>query len=222
MPFVRSPSSLSNQAVQNTAAYNHEEKKLQNYTEISSTLSKISTSAAKAVAPTLAGVIANRATYKERVDNDFKALGCLWENIFDVFAQSVAGAIDGGLQNALMTLKKEGDNVVDKVMASRSGSLKRKSGVSESLSSNEKGRGGGLFKEPASASSQSYDDEGQDPCKRRRLASSPLENHQNEEDVVFKLEDVDTSVMTMLQEIKLKMDRQTQTVEMLTQENKQV
>ena len=112
------PCSLSNQAVQDTAAYNQEEKKSKNYTELSSTLSKISASATKAVAPTLAGVIANRAKCKERVENDFIKLGYLWEDIFTVFVQGVIGAIDGGLQDALATLKKEGENAISKVVAS--------------------------------------------------------------------------------------------------------
>jgi hypothetical protein len=212
--------SISNQAVQNTAAYNSEEQKLKNYSELSSTLSKISTSAAKAVAPTLAGVIANRAKCKERVENDIKMLVYLWEDIFDVFVQGVIGTIDGRLQGALASLKKEEENAVSKVMASGSRSLKRKSGVSDSVSDGRV-QGSDALKEAAPTSSQGYDDEGGDSQshKRRRLASRSLESQQDEEEVMLKIEDVDASVLAMLQDMKMKVDSQAKTVEMLIQEN---
>jgi hypothetical protein len=216
--------SISNQAVQDTAAYDQEEKKLKNYTELSSTLSKISVSATKAVAPTLAGVIANRAKCKERVENDFITLGYLWEDIFDMFVEGVVGAIDGGLQDALMMLKKEGETAVDKIVASRAVSLKRKVAISESLSSQGKGNRSSL-KGTTSTSSRGFDDDrgdSQSRKRRRRIASSSIESHQGEEDVVLKIEDVDMSVMAMLQDMKVKMERQAQTLDMLTRENNQV
>ena len=218
--------SISNQAVQDTAAFDQEEKKLKNYTELSSALSKISVSATKAVAPTLAGVIANRAKCKERVENDFITLGYLWEDIFDMFVEGVVGAIDGGLQDALMMLKKEGETAVDKIVASRAVSLKRKVAISESLSSQGKGNRS-FLKGTTSTSSRGFDDdrgdsESQSRKRRRRIASSSIESHQGEEEVVLKIEDVDMSVMAMLQDMKMKMERQAQTLDMLTRENNQV
>ncbi|KIM87051.1 hypothetical protein PILCRDRAFT_4280 [Piloderma croceum F 1598] len=216
---------ISNQAVQDTAAYNSEEQKLKNYRELSSTLSEISTSAAKAVAPTLAGVIASRAKCKERVDNGLKTLGYLWEDIFDVFVQSVVGTIDGRLQDALISLKREGENAVSKVLASGSRSLKRKVGVSDSLSPYGQGRRGqsDTLKEATHTSSEDYDDSEEvgdsKSHKRRRLASMSLVSHQDEEEVRLKIEDVDASVLAMLEDMKMKMDRQAKTVETLTQEN---
>jgi len=214
--------SISNQAVQDTAAYNSEEQKLKNYRELSSTLSEISTSAAKAVAPTLAGVIASRAKCKERVVNDLKTLGYLWEDIFDVFVQGVVGSIDSRLQDALISLKREGENAVSKVLASGS-PLKRKAGVSDSLSPDGRGRLGqsDTLKEAAHTSSGGYDEGVGDSQshKRRRLASISLESHQDEEEVMLKIEDVDASVLAMLEDMKMKMDRQAKTVETLTQEN---
>jgi hypothetical protein len=221
--FLHLLPSISNQAVQDTAAYNSEEQKLKNYRELSSTLSEISTSAAKAVAPTLAGVIASRAKCKERVENNLKTLGYLWEDIFDVFVQGVVGTIDSRLQDALISLKRERENAVSKVLASGSHSLKRKAGVSDSLSPDGRGRLGqsDTLKEAAHTSSGGYDEGVGDSQshKRRRLASISLESHQDEEEVMLKIEDVDASVLAMLEDMKMKMDRQAKTVETLTQEN---
>jgi hypothetical protein len=218
--------SISNQAVQDTAAYNSAEQKLKNYRELSSTISEISTSAAKAVAPTLAGVIASRAKCKERVENNLKTLGYLWEDIFDVFVQGVVGTIDGRLQDALISLKREGDHAVSKVLASGSRSLKRKTGVSDSLSPIGRGRLGqsDTLIKATHTSSAGYDDseevDDSQNHKRRRLASMSLEK--DEEEVMLKIEDVDASVLAMLEDMKMKMDRQAKTVETLTQENKKV
>lgn len=205
--------SLSNEAHKGTAAYNSEENKLKTYTELSSTLAQISPSAAKAVAPTLENIIGNRARCKERVDSDFQTLGYIWEDIFDVFIQGVVGAIDGRLKDALLTLKKEEEYAVRKV-ANRSGSLKRKAAISGSLSSTERSSSA---KEPASANSQGYDDQLEDSQnrKRRRMVSSSLEGQKNGMEA-------DTSAMAMLQDMKMKIDFQAQTLERLTQENHQV
>ena len=114
-------------------------------------------------------------------------------------------------------LRKEGELAVKMVVASRSSSLKRKAAVSgPSSSSNDS------MKEQASTSTQ-----GSDECdssrghKRRRLASSLFEGH-HDDAMHLRLEDADTNAMAILKDMKLKMDRQAQTLEALTQENNQV
>ena len=214
--------SLSNQAVQNTAAYNQEDKKLKNYTELSSALSKISAVSAEAVAPTLATVIANRARCKERVENDFTTLEYIWQDIFSVFVQGVVGAIDGGLQDALVTLKKEGENAVNQVIASGADSLKRKAAISGSVAFDGREKRASFSKKTHSASSGGFGGVGEtsQSHKRRRLASTSLESSHEDEDI--KIEDEDTSVINMVQEMKMNTDRQTQTVQTPIRENNEV
>lgn len=212
--------SLSNEALSGTAACNNEEKKLKTYTELSSTLAQISPSAAKAVAPTLANIIGNRAKCKERVDNDFKTLGYIWEDIFDVFIQGVVGVIDSQLQAALAMLKKEGEYAARKV-ASRSDSLKRKAAASGSLPTT--GRDDSV-KKRASASShdRGYEDQDNQSRKRRRMMSSSFESHKDKNDTELRNGEADTDAMVMLQDMKMEMDFQAQKLERLTQENHHV
>lgn len=118
--------SLSNQAVQHTAALNLEETKLKNYIELSSTLSRISNSAADAVAPKLAELISQRDRNKERLNSDFQDMGALWENIYNSFMQAVTGIIDNRLQNVMANLEKEPQaEAVNKSAASSSGTKRK-------------------------------------------------------------------------------------------------
>ncbi|KAF7322958.1 C3H1-type domain-containing protein [Mycena chlorophos] len=82
--------SLSNEIVSATAAKERESQKLQTYTEISSALSKVSKNAANSVAPALADIMIRHEQCKHRVDENFKALGGLWDEVFDVFCGEVA------------------------------------------------------------------------------------------------------------------------------------
>jgi len=136
--------------------------------------------------------------------------------------EGVVGTIDSRLQDALVSLKREGENAVNKVLASRSRPLKRKAGVSDSLSPNGRLGQRNMLKEAAHTSSEGYNEDVEDSQSRKRrcLASLPLESHQDEEEVMLKIEDVDASVLAMLEDMKMKMDRQVKKVETLTQENK--
>ncbi|KAF8212258.1 hypothetical protein K438DRAFT_2010513 [Mycena galopus ATCC 62051] len=117
--LFRSLARLSNQVVQDTAAQEREGQKLQTYTDISSALSKISASAATSVAPTLADIMLKHEQSKHRVEESYKALGGVWEQVFDVFVTEVAHVIDAGLQNAITTLKKESKHAVKEIAEKR-------------------------------------------------------------------------------------------------------
>ncbi|KAF7338314.1 C3H1-type domain-containing protein [Mycena venus] len=122
--LFRSLARLSNQVVQDTAVHEREGQKLQTYTEISSALSKISTSAATSVAPTLADIMLKHEQSKHRVEESYKALGGVWEQVFDVFVTEVVHVIDSRLQNAMTTLKNESERAVKEIAESAAGSLK--------------------------------------------------------------------------------------------------
>ncbi|KAF7304865.1 C3H1-type domain-containing protein [Mycena kentingensis (nom. inval.)] len=107
--LFRSLANLSNEIVASTAAHEKAGEKLTKYNEISSALSRISQAAATSVAPTLADIMLRHEQCKHRVDENFKALGGLWEEVFDVFVNEVVRVIDGKLENALVALKAEGE-----------------------------------------------------------------------------------------------------------------
>jgi hypothetical protein len=130
----------------------------------------------------------------------------------------VAGAIDLGLQDALMTLKKEGKVAASSVTASGSHSRKRKGGASDTLAF---GASGGQPDYTDPPSPQEYDNS--EGYKRRRLTTlNLLESYQGQEDAVSKVEGMDASVTAFLEDMKMKMDRQAQTIEMLTLEYNEV
>ncbi|KAJ7109354.1 hypothetical protein C8R44DRAFT_802299 [Mycena epipterygia] len=130
--LFRNLARLSNQVVQESAAHEREGQRLQTYTEISSALSKISASAATSVAPTLADIMLKHEQCKYRVEESFKALGGVWEQVFDVFVTEVVHVIDARLQDAMTTLKKEGEHAAKEIIANTAGSLKH-SAASDSV-----------------------------------------------------------------------------------------
>ncbi|KAJ7285856.1 hypothetical protein C8J57DRAFT_1286012 [Mycena rebaudengoi] len=199
--LFRGLAKLSNQVVQDTAAQEREGQKLQTYTEISSALSKISASAAT-------------------VEENFKALGGVWEQVFDVFVTEITHVIDAGLQDAIATIKKEGEHAVKEIVANAAGSLKlsmnddpfgshdkkrsRTRGVAEK--ENEETRSG-------RAASRDRDH------KRRRLASHSSSPDSRDR---RRPQSGDSSIDDILTRMKMKLDQQAQSLQMLSKENSEL
>jgi tRNA/tmRNA/rRNA uracil-C5-methylase (TrmA/RlmC/RlmD family) len=116
-----------------------ESRKLETYTDLSSTLAKVSPSAAASVAPSLAAIVQNHALYKSQVEDDLNALTHIWEDVFQVFIRGVGNVLDMGLEDALRTLKKEKEkNSAD--MQNRDKDKKKKRGGDEDCDRDRKRR----------------------------------------------------------------------------------
>ncbi|KAF8228186.1 hypothetical protein L208DRAFT_1404222 [Tricholoma matsutake] len=75
--------SLCHKATQDLEDQAREEKRLKAYTELASTLSKVSASAANLVMPALADILLKHAQCKQRADDNFKSIAKVWEEVFD-------------------------------------------------------------------------------------------------------------------------------------------
>ncbi|KAJ7709928.1 hypothetical protein B0H17DRAFT_1029833 [Mycena rosella] len=207
--------------MQETAAHEREGQKLQTYTEISSALSKISTSAATSVAPTLADIMLKHEQCKHRAAESFKALGGVWEQVFDVFVSEVAHVIDARLQDAITTLKAEGEHAVKEIAGGAVGSLKQTT-ASDYVVSYDRKRArtrGPAEKENEESRSGRGPSRDRDH-KRRRFASrsSSPDSH----DRRSSRHNVDSSIEDILTQMKHKIDQQAHSLQQLTKENSEV
>ncbi|KAJ6596870.1 hypothetical protein DFH09DRAFT_1132962 [Mycena vulgaris] len=214
--LFRSLARLSNQVMQETAAHEREGQKLQTYTDISSALSKISPSAAHSVAPTLADIMLKHEQCKHRAEESFRALGGVWEQVFDVFVTEVAQVIDARLQDAMTTLKAEGEYAAKEIIASAAGPLKH-SAASDSVVSHDRKRArtrGPAEKENEESRSGRGASRDRDH-KRRRFAS----RSSSPDDRRSGRHNVDSSIEDILTQMKHKIDQQARSLQMLTKEN---
>lgn len=194
---------LSNQAFQDTASHEAAGQKVQTYTEISTTLSKISASAGSAVASTLADVILRQAQSKQRVDDAFNALEGVWEQVFDIFVTEVASVIDRSLEDALVTLKSQGEDLARGLRGESIGAQLKRRSTGDPLGSEEDGR------------AETVKDRSSRDHKRRRLSewSSPPSPQQKEpSNSARSLEDI-------LYDMRSTIDQQTHSLQFLTKEN---
>ncbi|KAJ7685179.1 hypothetical protein DFH06DRAFT_1157713 [Mycena polygramma] len=219
--LFRSLARLSNQVIQNTAAQEREGQKLQTYTEISTALSKISASAATSVAPTLADIMLRHEQCKHRVEESFKALGGVWEQVFDVFVTEVAHVIDSGLQNAITTLRKESEHVVKEIAENAAGSPKHNA-TADSLLPYDRKRSrirGPAEKENEESRSGRGASRDRDHKRRRFASRSPSpEPH----DRRSARHGGDSSIEDILTQMKMKIDQQAHSLQILTKENSHV
>ncbi|KAA1471192.1 hypothetical protein DENSPDRAFT_837128 [Dentipellis sp. KUC8613] len=155
---------LSNRATQDTAAYDAEEVKLKTYTELSNTLSQISSSATMAVRPTLEEIITNRAKYQERVQVDFKHLGHVWEDVFQLFVTGTVQSIEAKLKAQMDEMKKELGAYVEEVFSATASNSLYASSSKRKLSDDD------VAMSNSNVSRSSAD--GDFAHKRRRLAQS--------------------------------------------------
>ncbi|KAF5391439.1 hypothetical protein D9757_001911 [Collybiopsis confluens] len=208
---------FSSQIIQDTVLHNQEERKLQTFNEISTTLSKISASSAGVVAGPIADIILAHTKSKERLDVNFRQLGAAWENVFGTLMAEFSLNLENKLQAALTSVKNEADNVLHQ--------LKRRR---ESLSPERKWQDGGAGKENdrngTFASSSSYASTRDN--KRRKIASqscspAPSEIRQTRDRPVRRSAVVKISLDDILSQMKTKIDQQSTSLSMLSKENEE-
>ncbi|KAI0065354.1 hypothetical protein BV25DRAFT_1674783 [Artomyces pyxidatus] len=216
--LFRNVAKITNQATLDSAAFDKEDEKLQIYTELSDSLAKISPSAASAIGPTLANVIANHAKYRERVEADFKRLSRAWEDIFESFIQGVVHALDVQLETGLVRLRDEiryrvAEEVThiprDHYPSANSGPAvtKRKWDSPDRSRRGEDTRGD--ISNSLSGSSQAVvaqNSEDDQECKRRRLRDSTVTS-----DTLDRMGvDLSQDVLSVLEGVKSTLDRQSE------------
>ncbi|KAF7363425.1 C3H1-type domain-containing protein [Mycena sanguinolenta] len=218
--LFRSLARLSNQVVQDTAAQEREGQKLQTYTEISSALSKISASAATSVAPTLADIMLKHEQSKHRVEESFKALGGVWEQVFDVFVTEVAHVIDSGLQNAITVLKKETNAAIKEIAECAAGPLKNNTGESMIPYDRKRARTRGPTEKENEESRPGRGASRDRDHKRRRFASRS--SSPDPHDRRGSKHNGDASIEDILTQMKMKIDQQAASLHSLQKENNEV
>ncbi|KAH7916066.1 hypothetical protein BJ138DRAFT_1140595 [Hygrophoropsis aurantiaca] len=213
--------SLSSQLIQNSCACTKEEDKLKAFTDLSSQLSQTAPAAAKAMAPTLLAVVVSHSQHKERVERVIQEIDSLWGELFSVFANGIATALDVKLQNSLEALRQEKDLVRSGVHA-QSISLKRKAKDTETDPSLNEGLKQSAIEDSAHKETdnmsvhteQRYPDSSEN--KRRRLVMGS--NRTVEQPPLVP----DAGIQEILASLMSQMAKQTQALEMLAQENHQL
>ncbi|KIJ69442.1 hypothetical protein HYDPIDRAFT_106058 [Hydnomerulius pinastri MD-312] len=194
------------------------------FTELSSELSRAPPTAAMAVTPALAAVITSHAKTKDRVEDGIRELELLWKTLFTTLEDDISKVVDTRLQDAIATLHKERDDILQAMTrcTSRKGDEPRgETPISHVPIDN--------WRELAPEGTMSFSERsavsidvvpvpsGSSGQKLRRIASpSPsLVVPKQEEDGGSSLKDV-------LESMKFQMDRQTRAIELLAKENQQV
>lgn len=178
-----------------TSEYDRQGKKLETYTEISTTLAKVSNSAAAAVAPNLAEILLDHAHTKNRLDQGLNAVGQVWQEIFLAVTKEVGKVIDSSLQQALVALRTEAVTAVNAAIT-QAPELPTKFP-----------RGAGSLSD-LSTKRQREDDEDRPSDKRFKI------------DEYGSLRR--TSTDERLQEMQLKLEQQLTSINILTKENDEV
>ncbi|KAJ3936863.1 MAG: hypothetical protein NXY57DRAFT_83323 [Lentinula lateritia] len=124
--MFRDVAMVSSQIIQDTVLLDQEERKLQTFNEISSTLAKISASSAASVAGPIADILLAHAQSKERLDENFRLLGAAWEKVFNSLMVEFSTGLENRLQAALALVKNEAEIVMNGIRV-ESNSLKRRS-----------------------------------------------------------------------------------------------
>lgn len=87
---------------------------------MSAELSQVSNDSAVTVAPTLAAVITSHRECKEKTEQRAQELESLWKNLFAALERDIAETVETRLNAAVMTLQKEGKNILRSAERSRS------------------------------------------------------------------------------------------------------
>lgn len=212
---------LSNQLAQDTATYDREEKKLQTYTEISSSLSRINATAASAVAPTMADILLKHAQYKQRIDDDCRALGNVWEQVIESFMTEIIHIVEAKIEDALLPLRNGAVQAARHIIGVSNGDLKRTLGENALASLAEEFET--ADKENKDRRSEHERDPSRDHKRRRVGASNPSTPAQ--QGVRSRTEssgDQNSNIGDILSQMKLKIDQQAQSLQTLAKENNEV
>ncbi|KAL0946921.1 hypothetical protein HGRIS_013082 [Hohenbuehelia grisea] len=168
---------LCSMAFEDAAARDREERKLQAYTELSSSLSKVSPVGSTVVASKLAEVFLSHAEYKQRAERSNEVLANAWETIFRDLSADINRTIGDELRKALAQLHRE--RMIFRDDHSDTTGSKRKAGGGSSSRSEQRRTGshGGAQKghKQRDIGDHEGDDgpRGQRPKRRRTDVSSP-------------------------------------------------
>ncbi|KAJ3977768.1 hypothetical protein EV361DRAFT_532163 [Lentinula raphanica] len=219
---------VSSQIIQDTVLLDQEERKLQTFNEISTTLAKISASSAASVAGPIADILLAHAQSKERLDENFRLLGAAWEKVFNSFMVEFSTGLENKLQAALASVKNEARLALNS-NHSESQSLKRRSDrISTSPEPERQGDRRSINRRqnrdqnssPARGRSSTRD------YKRRRLASSSRsysrESRQNKGETAARPSMAQVSLDDILNQMKMKIDQQTDSLQKLSKENEEL
>ncbi|KAJ7172498.1 hypothetical protein C8R46DRAFT_1086170 [Mycena filopes] len=217
--LFRSLARLSNQVVQETAAHEREGQKLATYTEISTALSKISASAGNSVATTLADIMLKHEQCKHRVEESYKALGGVWEQVFDVFVTEVVQVIDAGLQDAMTTLRKEGEHAVKEIADNAAAALRHGTTQGDPHDRKRARTRGPAEKENEESRSGRGASRDRDHKRRRFASRSPSPDSHDRRN---SRHGGDSSIEDILTQMKMKIDQQAHSLQILTKENSDV
>ncbi|KAF9464678.1 hypothetical protein BDZ94DRAFT_1255662 [Collybia nuda] len=211
--IFRQLANLSNQVTQETEVQTREERKVELYTELSSTLSNISAIGAASIMPNLADMALKNAERKQRIDVHFKSIAQLWEQAFEIFAVEISRVLNNELEKSVKEICQAADLVGSSLVVSHSppsvGDGRGGSSIQKGLAGKEE--------EPTFARNEHIS---QQEHKRRRYAPpSPVPNETPIMGQQPVREEIQQSVQEILSQMKLKIDEQTQSLQMLMKEN---
>lgn len=202
---------LSNQATQDVDAHARNEHRLKAFTELSSTLSKVSTNAAAVVMPNLADVLLQHAEGKQRLEDNWKAMSGVWDHIFETFVREVSHAMDNKLKETLQKIREEGElmhknftvaNVTQGMKRPRSASRGQMDSTDRSNTSSE------------TQVERAVARERKRRCFDEVFPSSPINPTSSP--------DPQPDIQEILCQMKSKIDEQTQALQKLSKENNEV
>jgi hypothetical protein len=221
---------LCHQATQDLENQAREEKKLKAYTELASTLSKVSAAAANPVMPALADIILKHAQCKQRAEDSFQSMGKVWAEAFDTFVTEISHAMDARLEASIRTIRQEADHLLDGLRATCSSrSLKRRR--SENFCSTSSAEDGttnnkGVETEASFMARNDGTTRGQ---KRRRYLdvtgfASPEQGQKSQvqQTDIKSQNGVQLDIQDILSQMKSKIDEQAQSLQRLAKENNEV
>ncbi|RDB21061.1 hypothetical protein Hypma_011584 [Hypsizygus marmoreus] len=224
--LFRDLSRLCSQATQDAEIQARDDKKLKAYTELSSTLSKVSNTAAAAVMPNLAEVLLRHAQGKQRADENLQNMSRVWEEVFDAFVTEVSCVLDTKLQDTVKKIRAEGEQVYRSIASNLARTSKRQRS-SLLPSSPETGdhrdrshdQAGDPFDERKEPSERRLVRE----QKRRRfeepsLSPTPEFKHRVPQSTI----ELQSGIQDILNQMKSKIDEQAQSLQKLTKENNEL
>ncbi|GLB34976.1 hypothetical protein LshimejAT787_0205410 [Lyophyllum shimeji] len=215
---------LSSQAAQDAEAQAKADKKLKAYTELSSTLAKVSTTASAAVMPALADVLLRHAQGKQRAEDNLKAISAVWVELFETFVAEISHVMDAKLDDALRKIREEAERTHRSAPLHISTPMlkRQRSDVFSEHTTNRTSndsRDPFLYEKDTDMDPKPYSKREQ---KRRRLSSiSPARESTTQSGAQTSMT-LELNIQEILSQMKIKMDEQAQSLQKLTKENNEL
>lgn len=211
---------LASTAVMDAAQQATEEKKLSAYTELSASVSKISSSASSMMAPALAEVFLHHTECKQRADQSSAALGAAWTKIMNKFLSEINRNVEEGLRSIVERLEDQIQDIT-RVREQGSPGLKRTWDVHEATEVGRHASLEGGWQGKSSGRNRADRDSDYSeiaPAKRRRTGES---SHTPEANDHFK-DDLNPCTTSFVESLRQQMNMQDRQLQALQRENKEV